>query len=112
MPGLNRHQRVEDGPSAGVDLPLPYAEDLRPNMRNARPVVGGERDVLRFAQGHQMAGDLGSPTTDWVQGSQAPADARFVAEWPGRKRVAETKDPKPGTMQPLVSRQPVPKRTL
>lgn len=96
----------------GVDIPVPYKNDLRPNMRNARPPVSGPREVLRFAQGHQFAGDVGAPPTDWMQGSQSPADARFVAENPsGTRRHAENKDPRPGTMQPLINRSPVAKRT-
>ena len=52
----------------GVDIPVPYKNDLRPNQRNAKPAISGPRDVLRFAQPTQHCGDLGSPPTDFFQG--------------------------------------------
>ena len=96
----------------GVDIPVPYKNDLRPNQRNAKPAIGGSRDVLRFAQPTQSCGDLGSPPTDYFQGSQSPASPQFRAVNPsGTREAPQTKDPKPGTMQPLINRSPVAKRT-
>jgi len=97
----------------GVDIPVPYKNDLRPNQRNAKPaIITGPRDVLRFAQPTQHCGDLGSPPTDFFQGSQSPASPQFRAENPsGTRQAPQRKDPKAGTMQPLINRSPVAKRT-
>ncbi len=95
----------------GPKFVVPKKNEMRPNARNARPAVEGPRDVLRYAQAHQMVGDLGSPPTDWMQGSQSPASPTFTAGWPAIPQKVERKDPRPGTMQPLLARSPTAKWT-